>query len=156
MRLVVTRVNSASVEVDDEVCGAINKGALVLVGIHEDDTEEDMKWCAKKLSTLRLWDDDTGKGWAISLTNHPKVTDEDIGILLVSQFTLFARTKKPKPDFSKAMKGDLAENFFNTFCKEVEVLTKKSVSTGKFGAEMKVKSENDGPVTIVLDSKLRE
>lgn len=146
MRSVVQRVNSASVAVDGEIIGKIGKGLLVLLGVCDDDTDADMKWLADKISGLRIFTDENDK-MNLSL--------EDVSgeILVVSQFTLYGDCKKGRrPNFTGAGKPDYAEKMYNNF---VEYLKTKiqTVETGSFGADMKVNLENDGPVTLIIDSK---
>lgn len=146
MKCVVQRVNHASVSVDGNVYGKISKGLLVLLGISDNDTEQDINWLADKIIGLRIFEDENEK-MNFSLT--------DIGgeLLIISQFTLFGNCKKGKrPDFTAAGKPDFAEMMYNRFinyCREnLEI-----VETGIFGADMKVSLENDGPVTLIIDSK---
>lgn len=146
MRSVVQRVNSASVAVDGEIIGKIRKGLLVLLGVCDDDTDTDMKWLADKIAGLRIFEDENGK-MNLSLE---EVSGE---ILVVSQFTLYGDCKKGRrPNFTGAGKPDYAEKMYEEF---VEYLKTKieTVETGSFGADMKVNLENDGPVTLIIDSK---
>jgi len=146
MKTVLQRVNHALVKVDGNITGEIDKGILVLLGVSDDDTDADLKWLADKIIGLRIFEDENEK-MNLSL--------QDIGgdLLIVSQFTLFGKCKKGRrPDFTSAGKPDFAENMYNKFvdyCKSQV----KIVSTGIFGADMKVSIENDGPVTIIIDSK---
>ena len=146
MRSVVQRVNSASVTVDGEVIGKIGKGLLVLLGVCDDDTEADMKWLADKVSGLRIFTDENDK-MNLSL--------EDVSgeILVVSQFTLYGDCKKGRrPNFTGAGKPDFAEKMYEEFVKYLKTKI-EVVETGRFGADMKVTLENDGPVTLIIDSK---
>ena len=146
MRSVVQRVNSASVTVDGEVIGKIDKGLLVLLGVCDDDTEADMKWLADKVSGLRIFTDENDK-MNLSL--------EDVSgeILVVSQFTLYGDCKKGRrPNFTGAGKPDFAEKMYEEFVKYLKTKI-EVVETGRFGADMKVNLENDGPVTLIIDSK---
>ncbi|KAJ3438715.1 d-aminoacyl-tRNA deacylase 1 [Anaeramoeba flamelloides] len=153
MKIVITRVSSASVTVENEVVGSIEKGILALVGICKDDTKEDLEYIIKKLINIRLWaDPKTNKPWSSS------VKSLGLPVLLISQFTLFARTKKGnKPDFHLAMGAEKSSPMFENFCKRVgeELGDQNKVQQGVFGAMMKVESINDGPVTITIDSKNR-
>lgn len=145
MRCVVQRVNSASVTVDGEIIGKIGKGFLVLLGICDDDTEADVKWMADKIIGLRVFSDENDK-MNLSL--------EDVSgeILAVSQFTLYGDCKKGRrPNFTKAGNPQFAEKMYEEFVAYLK--SKISVKTGKFGADMKVLLENDGPVTLIIDSK---
>lgn len=146
MKSVVQRVKSAKVEVDGKVIGSIKKGFLVLLGVCDEDTDHDKIWLADKIAGLRVFDDENGKmNLALS----------DVGgeILIVSQFTLFGNCKKGKrPDFTSAGKPDYAKKMYLEF---VEYMKTKIevVKTGEFGADMLVSLENDGPVTLIIDSK---
>lgn len=148
MRVVLQRVAHASVTVDEKVIGKIQRGFLLLVGVTHDDTMEDMEYLVRKIVQMRIFEDEEGK------LNR---SIQDIGgeILSVSQFTLYAETKKGnRPSFSKAAPGDVAIEMFEQFnglLRETGV----PVETGQFGADMKVELLNDGPVTILLDSKNR-
>ena len=145
MRLVIQRVTQASVTVDGELTGSIERGLLVLCGIHETDDDAAAEWAARKLLNVRLWDDG-GKAWARSALQN------EYGVLLVSQFTLFATLKGNKPDFHRAMGPQQSRPFWDKFVKRVEGMHKGPVQQGRFGAKMDVQLNNDGPVTIVLDS----
>ena len=148
MRIVLQRVAHASVTVDEKVIGKIQRGFLLLVGVTHDDVIEDMEYLVRKIVQMRIFEDEEGK------LNR---CIQDIGgeILSVSQFTLYAETKKGnRPSFSKAAPGDVALKMFEQF----NVLLRDTgipVETGQFGADMKVELLNDGPVTILLDSKTR-
>lgn len=146
MRSVVQRVNFASVTVDGEVIGKIEKGLLVLLGVCDDDTDSDMKWLADKISGLRIFEDENGK-MNLSLEDVPG------GILVVSQFTLYGDCKKGRrPNFTGAGKPDYAEKMYEEFVKYLKTKI-ETVETGSFGADMKVNLLNDGPVTLIIDSK---
>jgi len=150
MRAVVQRAGNASVEIDGIIKSSIGRGLLVLSGFEDADTIEDLDWLAKKIAQLRIFNDSAG------LMN---LSVKDVGgeILVVSQFTLHASTKKGnRPSFIKAAKPDVAIPLYNTFVKLLEVELGKQVATGEFGADMKVSLVNDGPVTIVMDTKNRE
>lgn len=148
MRVVLQRVSHASVTVEEKVIGKIQRGFLLLVGVTHDDAKEDMEYLVRKIVQMRIFEDEEGK------LNR---SIQDIGgeILSVSQFTLYADTKKGnRPSFSKAAPGDVAIEMFNQFNGLLRD-TGIPVETGQFGADMKVELLNDGPVTILLDSKNR-
>ncbi|MCX7695158.1 MAG: D-aminoacyl-tRNA deacylase [Caloramator sp.] len=146
MRAVVQRVNNASVEVEGNIVGSIEKGILVLLGVEEMDTEEDIKYLAEKVCNLRIFDDEEGK-MNLSLID---VAGE---LLVVSQFTLYGDCRKGRrPNYMMAAKPDYAEKMYLSFVEECKKYIKK-VEKGQFQAYMKVKLENDGPVTLLLDSK---
>ena len=148
MRVVLQRVSHASVTVEEKVIGKIKRGFLLLVGVTHDDTMEDMEYLVRKIVQMRIFEDEEGK------LNR---SIQDIGgeILSVSQFTLYADTKKGnRPSFSKAAPGDVALKMFEQFNGLLRD-TGIPVETGQFGADMKVELLNDGPVTILLDSKTR-
>eukprot|EP00434_Breviolum_minutum_P040264 symbB.v1.2.035773.t1/scaffold4889.1/size33415/3 len=149
MKLVIQRVTRASVVVDQNVCGEIGRGLLVLMGIEQGDGMDQVNLLAPKLLKLRLWPDlkDPTKQWASS------VVDNGYELLLVSQFTLFATFKKPKPDFHQAMGGDAAQELYEAFVQKLRTEgPPKAVQTGVFGAMMQVNLCNDGPVTVELVS----
>lgn len=150
MRLVIQRVSSASVTVGGEVVSEIGRGLLVLVGVEAGDTEEDVKWLVGKTAGLRIFDDENG-------VMNRSVTDIGGEILSVSQFTLTASTKKGnRPSYIRAAGHELAIPLYEKYCEELSKLTGKPVGRGIFGADMKVRLLNDGPVTIMIDSRLRE
>jgi len=150
MRTVVQRVLSASVTVDGRVVGEIGHGLLVLLGVEPADTPEDIEWLAVKLVQLRIFDDAAG-------VMNRSLTDVDGGILLISQFTLHASTRKgTRPSWHRAAKPEVAVPLYEAFHRRLHELMNKPVPTGVFGAEMKVALVNDGPVTLIVDSKLRE
>lgn len=150
MRAVIQRVTEASVKVDGKVTGAINKGLLILVGIEDADTQEDIDWLTKKIVGLRIFDDENG-------VMNLSVGDVEGGLLAVSQFTLMASTKKGnRPSYIRASKGDFAQPMYEKFCKALEKESGKKVEKGLFGADMKVSLLNDGPVTIIMDTKNKE
>ncbi|GFR49585.1 hypothetical protein Agub_g11651 [Astrephomene gubernaculifera] len=148
MRAVIQRVSSASVSVDGEVVSSIGPGLLCLIGIKESDTVKDLEFICKKILTVRAWPHpETAKAWDIN------VTTAGHEILLVSQFTLYARLKKPKPDYSKAMGPQPARELYSQLVEEVRrQYVAERVKDGVFGAKMDVALVNDGPVTYVLDS----
>lgn len=150
MRAVVQRVSEAIVEVGPAVSGQIGPGLLVLLGIEPTDTADDVDWLAGKLVQLRIFDDDQG-------VMNRSVLDLGGGILLVSQFTLLASTRKGKrPSWHRAARPEVALPLFHTFHQRLESLLGRPVPTGVFGAEMTVRLANQGPVTLLLDSRLRE
>ncbi|SCY96014.1 D-tyrosyl-tRNA(Tyr) deacylase [Flavobacterium anhuiense] len=150
MRIVIQRVSEASVTVDGQKTANIQKGLLVLVGIEDADTQEDIDWLAGKIIKMRIFGDEN------DLMNC-SVQDIDGDIIVVSQFTLHASTKKGnRPSYIKAAKPDFAIPMYENFVQAVEKEFGKKVQTGIFGADMKVSLLNDGPVTIVMDSKNRE
>ncbi len=150
MRAVIQRVSEAKCIVNDKITGEIKQGFVVLLGVCNDDTDEDLKWLAQKIVNLRVFSDDAG------LMNKSLI-DVDGNILLISQFTLFAQTKKGnRPSFINAAKPDFAIPLYERMIKELETLTQKEIATGIFGADMKIHLVNDGPVTITIDTKNKE
>lgn len=150
MRAVIQRVTEASCTVGSEVTGKIGRGFMILLGIEEADTDEDLQWLAQKIVGLRVFGDDNG------LMNKA-LGDVDGNILLISQFTLFAQTKKGnRPSFLRAAKPDLAIPLYEQMITTLSTLTGKKTANGIFGADMKIRLVNDGPVTIFIDTKTRE
>lgn len=150
MRVVVQRVTSASVSIDDTIYNKIRQGLLLLVGIEELDTVEDLVWLAAKIVNMRIFSDDNG------LMNK-SVADVFGEILVISQFTLFASTKKGnRPSFIRAAKPEYATKLYEMFCAQLSQELSRPVKTGVFGADMQIALMNDGPVTILIDSKNRE
>lgn len=150
MRIVVQRVSEASVTIDGQVKSSIGPGLLILLGIEDADTEEDIAWLCNKISKLRIFNDENG-------VMNRSVQDAQGQLLAVSQFTLHASTKKGnRPSYIKASKPDFAIPMYEAFVKELEKTAGIPVATGEFGADMKVGLINDGPVTIIIDSKVRE
>jgi D-tyrosyl-tRNA(Tyr) deacylase len=150
MRVVVQRVTSASVSIDDTVYNKIRQGLLLLVGIEELDTVEDLVWLAAKIVNMRIFSDANG------LMNK-SVADVFGEILVISQFTLFASTKKGnRPSFIRAAKPEYATKLYEMFCAQLSQELSRPVKTGVFGADMQIALMNDGPVTILIDSKNRE
>jgi len=146
MRAVIQRVTQASCTVDGIYTGAIQQGLLVLLGVEEDDTEKEAEWLAQKLVNLRIFSDGAG------LMNK-SVQDISGNILLISQFTLIAQTKKGnRPSFIRAAKPDKAEPLYQAMGERLSMLLDKQVQMGVFGADMKIDLRNDGPVTIILDT----
>ena len=150
MRAVIQRVSEASCKVNDEFTGAITYGLLVLLGIEDADTDEDITWLAQKIANMRIFNDE-------QLLMNKSLADIDGGILLISQFTLFAQTKKGnRPSFINAAKPDKAIPLYEKMILALANLTGKKIETGVFGADMKISLVNDGPVTIMIDSKHKE
>ncbi len=150
MRIVVQRVKNASVTVDRETISQIKQGLLVLLGIEERDDVGDVDWLTKKISGLRVFDDENG-------VMNRSVSDIDGEVLVVSQFTLYASTKKGnRPSYIKAARPDKAIPLYISFVDSLSHLLQKPVPSGIFGAMMKIDLTNDGPVTIIIDSKNRE
>ena len=150
MRAVVQRVSCASVKVEGAISGAIERGLLVLVGIATDDTPDDIAWLTGKIAQQKLFPDETGR-------MNLSVVEGGGGVLVVSQFTLLASTRKgTKPSWHRAARPEMALPLYESFVREMEKLLGRPVATGIFGAMMEVALVNDGPVTLVLDSRLRE
>lgn len=150
MRIVIQRVSEASVTIDQQVAGEIQTGLLVLLGIEDADSQEDIDWLVKKLVNLRIFPDENG-------VMNTSVKDVDGDVLLISQFTLHASTKKGnRPSYIKAARPEIAIPMYEAFIKSLETSLGKPIQTGEFGADMKVRLLNDGPVTIGIDSKTRE
>ena len=150
MRVVIQRVKEASVTIEGQIKSAITEGLLILVGVEDIDTEEDINWLAAKIANLRIFGDENG------LMNR-SVMDIQGEMLVVSQFTLHASTKKGnRPSFLKAAKPNFAVPMYERFIGELEKVSNLKVLTGEFGADMKVALLNDGPVTIIMDTKNKE
>jgi D-tyrosyl-tRNA(Tyr) deacylase len=150
MRVVLQRVSEASVKIDGKIKSAIDKGLLLLVGIEHDDNSEDVEWLCKKIVQLRIFNDADDK-------MNLSVQDIDGDILIISQFTLHAQCKKGnRPSFIKAARPEQSIPLYESFIVEMEKQLGKSVGTGTFGADMKVSLINDGPVTILFDSKNKD
>jgi len=150
MRAVLQRVSEASVTIDNTIVASISHGLVVLLGIEEEDTQDDISWLSAKISKLRIFSDENG------LMNK-SVQDIKGDIIVVSQFTLFASTKKgSRPGFTRSAKPELAIPLYQAFIKQLESDLGKTVQTGEFGADMKIALINDGPVTIAIDSKNKE
>lgn len=150
MRAVLQRVSEASCKVDGKITGEIASGFLVLIGIEEADTAEDLTWLANKIVGMRVFSDENG------LMNKT-LADVDGNILLISQFTLFAQTKKGnRPSFIRAAKPAKAIPLYEQMINVLETLTGKKIAAGIFGADMKISLLNDGPVTIIMDTKDKE
>jgi D-aminoacyl-tRNA deacylase len=150
MKAVLQRVSSASVMVDAQIISQIKTGLLVLVGIEDADTNEDIIWLSNKIINLRIFDDE-------NKVPNLSVKEIDGEVLLVSQFTLQANTKKGnRPSYIKASKADVAIPLYESFIKQMENDLGKKIGTGKFGVDMKVSLVNDGPITIIIDTKNKE
>ena len=150
MRVVVQRVSQSNVKVSDDVIGEINEGLMVLVSFVDEDNDTDLGWMTKKIINLRIFNDDEGK-------MNRSVQDIGGDILLISQFTLHGSTKKGnRPSFIKAAKPDFANVMYERFIKVLEQSLGKEIQTGEFGGDMKVSLVNDGPTTIIIDSKDKE
>jgi D-tyrosyl-tRNA(Tyr) deacylase len=150
MKAVIQRVSQSSVTIEGEVVASIHQGLLILVGIEEADTKEDIEWLSSKIVNLRIFADENG-------TMNLSVKDVNGDAIIVSQFTLHASTKKGnRPSYIKAAKPDIAIPLYEQFVRQFEKDLEKRVQTGQFGADMKVSLINDGPVTILIDTKNKE
>lgn len=147
MKAVIQRVLEASVTIDQKRVANINQGLLLLLGVEEADTEEDIIWLSKKIANLRIFNDENG-------VMNTSLLDIKGDVIVVSQFTLHASTKKGnRPSYIKAAKPDIAIPLYERFVSQLEADLQRKVQTGKFGADMKVSLINDGPVTIIIDTK---
>lgn len=147
MKALIQRVSRASVSIENQLYSEIGAGLLILLGVGHDDTQEDIEWLAPKIATLRIFSDSEGK-------MNLSLKDIDGEALVVSQFTLMASTKKGnRPSFIDAAKPDLAIPMYEAFVQRLEKELGKKIKTGQFGADMKVELLNDGPVTIIIDTK---
>ena len=150
MKAVIQRVSQASVTIEGKKVSEISKGLLVLVGIEDADSQEDIVWLSGKIVNLRIFGDEND-------VMNLSVKDIDGDIIVVSQFTLHASTKKGnRPSYIKASKPDVAIPLYENFVRQIEVDLEKKIQTGEFGADMKVALLNDGPVTIIIDTKNKE
>lgn len=150
MKSVIQRVSQASVTIDGKKVSEIQNGLLILVGIEDSDSQEDIQWLSAKIVNLRIFGDEND-------VMNLSVKDIDGEIIVVSQFTLHASTKKGnRPSYSKASKPDVAIPLYENFVKQIEIDLGKKIQTGEFGADMKVDLLNDGPVTIIIDTKNKE
>ena len=150
MKVVIQRVSSASVTIETEIAANIQSGLLVLVGIEDDDSQEDINWLSQKIINLRIFGDENE-------VMNLSVKDIQGEIIIVSQFTLHASTKKGnRPSYIKASKPEIAIPMYEKFLQQMEFELGKKIQTGKFGADMKVDLLNDGPVTIIMDTKNKE
>ena len=150
MRVVVQRVNYASIKIAGEIYSQISNGLLILLGVEAEDTQEDIDWLASKITKLRIFSDEEG---LMNLSIQERKGD----LMVVSQFTLFASTKKGnRPSYIRSAKPEISEPLYVDFISAIEKELERKVATGVFGADMKISLENDGPVTIMMDSKNRE
>lgn len=150
MRVLIQRTSKASVTIENVVFSEIEKGLLILIGIEENDKEEDIEWLVKKITQMRIFSDENGK-------MNLSVLDISGEILVISQFTLFASTKKGnRPSFIKSAKPETSIPLYENFVKQLNTIVNSEVKTGVFGADMQVQLINDGPVSIWLDSKNKE
>jgi len=150
MRVVIQRVSEASVTIENKVVASIEKGLLILVGIEDADAQEDIDWLVAKIAKIRIFGDENN-------VMNLSVQDIDGDIIVVSQFTLHAGTKKGnRPSYIKASKPEIAVPHYESFVRKLESEIGKKIQTGEFGADMKVSLINDGPVTIIMDSKNKE
>jgi D-tyrosyl-tRNA(Tyr) deacylase len=150
MRVVIQRVKQASVTIEGRTKSQIDAGLLVLLGIEEADTSEDIEWLCRKIVALRVFDDEQG-------VMNRSIQEANGEIIVVSQFTLFASTKKGnRPSYIRAARPERAIPLYEAFCKQLESLLGKPIGTGEFGANMQVSLVNDGPVTICIDTKNKE
>lgn len=150
MRILIQRVSEASVQIDEKIKSRIGKGMLIFIGIENEDNNNDICFLAKKCVNLRIFDDENG------IMNR-SILESGGDILIISQFTLHASTKKGnRPSYIRAAKPNIAIPLYEEFCSTLSELLTKEVKTGEFGADMKVRLLNDGPVTILIDSKNRE
>lgn len=147
MKVVVQRVSKASVTINNEKVASIGSGLLIFLGIVNEDTQDDIEWLTRKIVNLRVFDDENG-------VMNKSLLDVDGDVIVVSQFTLHALTKKGnRPSYIKAAKPDIAIPLYENFIKQLENDLNKKIQTGQFGADMKVELLNDGPVTLVIDTK---
>jgi D-tyrosyl-tRNA(Tyr) deacylase len=150
MKVVIQRVSEASVLIDGLETRSIGQGLMILLGITHDDTQEDIEWLSKKIVQMRIFPDDEG-------VMNKSILESAGNILLISQFTLHASTKKGnRPSYINAARPEIAIPLYEQFINQLQTDLGKNISTGKFGADMKVSLVNDGPVTIVVDSKMKE
>jgi D-tyrosyl-tRNA(Tyr) deacylase len=150
MRIIIQRVTKAQVHIENTLFSEIGNGLLILLGIEDADTEEDINWLAQKIVNLRVFNDENG-------VMNISLIDANADILLVSQFTLFASTKKGnRPSYIKASRPDFAIPLYEKMIAKLEELLGKKIATGSFGADMQISLTNNGPVTIMIDSKLKE
>jgi D-tyrosyl-tRNA(Tyr) deacylase len=150
MKAVIQRVSEASVEINNNIVANINSGLLILIGIEEADSNEDIEWLTSKIANLRIFGDENE-------VMNLSLKDINGDVIVVSQFTLHALTKKGnRPSYIKAAKPEIAIPIYNNFITQMELEIGKKVQTGQFGADMKVSLINDGPVTIIIDTKNKE
>ena len=147
MKAVIQRVSKCSVTINNTTVAAIQQGILILLGIVNEDSQEDIQWLSNKITNLRIFPDDNG-------VMNRSLLDVNGDVMVVSQFTLHASTKKGnRPSYIKAAKPDIAIPLYEAFVSQMEILVRKPVETGEFGADMRVDLCNDGPVTIIIDTK---
>ena len=150
MRIIIQRVTQAQVQIDGKLSSEIGNGLLILLGIEDADSDEDLNWLAQKIVNLRVFNDENG-------VMNISLIDANADILLVSQFTLFASTKKGnRPSYIKASRPEFAIPLYEKIIAKLEELLGKKIATGTFGADMQISLTNNGPVTIMIDSKLKE
>lgn len=150
MRIVLQRVTSASVEVEGKIVGSISKGAMVLLGIEHEDSSEDIAWLVQKIANMRIFDDENG-------VMNKSIKDINGELLVVSQFTLHASTKKGnRPSYIRAARPEVANKLYEEFKSYASSVLELEIACGIFGADMKCSLVNDGPVTIIIDSKIKE
>jgi len=150
MKVVIQRVSKASVTIEGKIVASIKKGLLILLGIVDEDAQDDINWLSNKIANLRIFEDENG-------VMNKSVIDLNGDAIVVSQFTLHASTKKGnRPSYIKAAKPEVAIPLYEAFVKRLELDLGKMVQTGEFGADMKVEILNDGPVTIIIDTKNRD
>ena len=150
MRIVIQRVKEASVSINGALSTEIGRGMLILLGIEDADRADDIDWLTSKIAKLRIFDDEQG-------VMNRSLVDTGAEVLVVSQFTLYACTRKGnRPSYIRASKPDFAIPIYRSFCEELSQKTGKPVATGVFGADMQIALVNDGPVTIIMDSKQRD
>jgi len=147
MKAVIQRVSKASVTIDNKIKASIQQGVLILLGIEVQDTQDDINWLSNKITNLRIFDDENG-------VMNNSLYDSDGEVIVVSQFTLHASTKKGnRPSYIKAAKPSIAVLLYNKFIDTLESKLGKKIQTGEFGSDMKLEIHNDGPVTIIIDTK---
>ena len=147
MKVVIQRISKASVTIDDEKVASMDSGLLILLGIVDEDTQEEIEWLTRKITNLRVFEDENG-------VMNRSLLEVDGDAIVVSQFTLHASTKKGnRPSYIKAAKPAIAIPLYESFVKQLEMDLGKNIQTGQFGADMQVELINDGPVTILIDSK---
>ena len=150
MRVLIQRVKKASVSIREEAKSLINNGLLIFIGIEENDTDEDIEWLVKKCINIRIFDDEQG-------IMNKSILENKGDILVVSQFTLMASTKKGnRPSYIKAARAEISIPLYEKFCQKMEFALQKPIKTGIFGEDMQIELINDGPVTIFIDSKNKE
>lgn len=150
MRIIIQRVLDSSVTIDGKVHASIGKGMTILVGIEDSDSEEDIDWLCKKIVMMRIFDDENG-------VMNRSIIEDGGDILVISQFTLYASTKKGnRPSYIRAAKPEISIPIYENFINKLETYLGKSIKKGIFGADMKVSINNNGPVTIIMDSKNKE